>query len=1052
MSNQSHQSVRASQQFIHQILRSVVDGREKLSWCLITLLFPLAILAIMPRSAWSQNTGSINGTVVDASGAAVPNATLDLTDIGTSRVRSTKSSSQGYFNFPDLPPTTYRLAVSAPGFQGYVFESLRLTVGQQMSLKAPLVVGGVSQSVQVTGTPPPIDTTTASVGQLIDTKQIDNLPLNGRNALQLVFLVPGTLNAGTAGQFGATQQQFRMSGSDPNANNFSLDGAFNMNAFYSEASDYPNPDALQEFVVSTRDYDASLGRGFNSISAVTKSGSNQFHGTVFEFFRNTVLDAANYFGKSASPYKRNQFGGTLGGKILTDKLFFFGSYQGTYIRGTPGLYTYTDMTPAERNGDFSAVGTPIVDPATGHPFPNNQIPSSRILPFASTFINKYLPLPNSGPNLYSFTPASTESANQAITRIDYAITQKDHVFGRYMFDDMPQVGNGVSYYLDSSWLADLPTRRQSIVLNYTRILSSSMVNVASMDYDRDAYGVITRNKFSLTGLGLDVNNGNALNTYGLTPDSIIGVNGYFQAGPGVPTRDIVPTTHFADKLSLTRGAHQFSVGVEIYHTRVNQLQNYLTDGTMNFSGFASGNAAADFLLGEFSGYEQLTPLITRLRQTLPSVYAQDNYRVSRRVTLTAGLRWDPYRPWISQNDVLGTYIPGRQSSVFPLMAPGLLYPGDPGIPRGVASNRYDNFAPRLGLTFDVRGDGRTSLRLGAGSFYMTSNSAINFNRFPQMPPFGFEANLSAGHADNIWGEEPFNGTNPFPRPNVTDTAALKLVPFVATTGDTSLGLPFKTPVEQQWSVSIQQAIAKSSVFELAYVGSAASHLLSSYEDNPAVYIPGHSTEANTQQRRINPNIGPINVLSTYLSSNYNALEASFNKRYSNGLSILSSYTWAKTLGVVGAMGEGSNGQRDPFNRYLDYGVAPGDVSSNWVSAIVWDIPFANHLNSGLLRGFLAGWQVNGIHTLATGTPYTVRSGLDNSFSGIGGDTADLVGNPNLPSGRGHAQELAKWFNTAAFRVNAIGTFGNTGVDAYRGPGYWNLDLGAIKHFQDHRAN
>jgi len=1017
--------------------------------------------SILSRTAWlllvctgwggivarAQDTGTVNGVVLDSSGAAVSGASLELTDLGTSQTRTTISSAQGYFNFVNLPPKLYRLRISAVSFKEYVNDSLRLTVGQQISLQPILVLGAVNQSVEVSGTPPPISTTTASVGQVIETKQIDNLPLNGRNALNLVLLVPGALPAGSSGQFGATQQQFVLSGSNPNANNFSLDGGFNMNAFYSNAANYPNPDALQEFNVSTRTYDAGLGRGFNSISAVTKSGTQAFHGTAFEFFRNTVLDAANYFATAPSPYKRNQFGGTLGGRIITDKLFFFGSYQGTQIRGTPGLYTYVDLTPAERKGDFSGSSSPIVDPSTGLPFPNNKIPDSRIRSFANQFIEQYLPLPNSGSNLYSFAPATSESENQAIGRVDYEITSKDRIFGRYIFDNMPQVGNGVSYYLDSSWLADLPTRRQSMLLNYTHIFSSKLLNSATYDYDRDAYGVITRQDFSLTGLGLDINNGNALQTYGLTPDSILGISGYFTAGAGVPTRDIVPTTHFSDRLSLSAGAHQLSFGVEIYHTRVNQLQNYLTDGTMSFSGFATGNAAADFLLGQFSNYEQLTPLITRLRQTLPSIYTQDDLKINRRLTLNLGIRWDPYFPWISQNNVLGTYIPGRQSTVFPLMAPGLLYPDDPGIPRGIASDRYNNIAPRVGLTWDVFGSGRTSVRLGAGLFYMPTNSAINFNRFPQMPPFGFEANLSAGDADSIWAVDPFNGVNPFPRPDVTDVDALKQVPFVPTTGDTSLGLPFKTPVEQQWSVSVQQAIGKDSVFELAYVGSTASHLLSSYEGNPAIYTPGASTEANTQQRRINPNIGPLNVLTTYLSSNYNALEASFNKRYSNGLSLLSSYTWSRALGVVGSLSEGSNGQRDPFNKRLDYGVAGDSVNSNWVTAVVWDIPAGKHAQSSLMRALFDGWQVNGIYTIHSGYPFTVNSGLDNSFSGIGGDTGDLIGNPLLSTGRSRADKLAEWFNTSAFHVNAVGTFGNTGINAFRGPAYWDLDTGVIKHFR-----
>lgn len=1012
----------------------------------LVLCAVFAAIALLSSPAFSQTTGSINGTVVDKTGAAVPNATLTLTDLGTNRVLTITSSGQGYFNFANLPPAEYRLKASASGFKEFINSSLRLTVGQQMSLQVPLIVGGVTQSVVVTGAPPPVTTTSASVGQLIDTQQIQNLPLNGRNALSLVLLVPGTLSAGTTGQFGATQEQFTLSGSNSNFNNFSLDGAFNMNAFYGNATDYPNPDALQEFKVTTRDYSATLGRGFNSISAVTKSGSNTIHGTAFEFIRNTVLDASNYFATAPSPFKRNQFGGTLGGKVIKDKLFYFGSYQGTQVRGTPGILTYLPLSAEQRTGDFSELPTPIIDPTTGKQFPNNQIPANRIVPFASEFIEQFLPLPNSG-QYYSFAPATSESANQVITKVDYLLTPKDHLSARYLFDNIPQLGNGVSSFLDSSWVAELPTRNQSIVLNYSRIFSPTILNKATWDYDRSAYGVINRKNFSFTDLGLDVNSENALNEFGLTPDSVLCLDGYFCAEAGVPTRDIVPTTHFNDTLSIQRGSQSISVGVEIYHTRVNQLQNFLTDGDMSFSGFATGDAAADFLLGDFASYEQITPLITRLRQTLPSLFAQDNIRVSRNITVNAGIRWDIYHPWISENNVLGTYIPGKQSTVFPLMPPGLLYPGDPGIPRGVASSRYNNIAPRLGVNWDVRGDGRLSVRAGAGIFYMTSNDAINFNRFPQMTPFGFEATLNGGNVENLWAAAPYNGVNPFPRPDVTDVAGLKKVPFIPTTAFTSLQLPFKTPAEDQWSLSVQQAIGRDSVFEVAYVGSAVSHDLSSYEGNPAVYIPGNSTIANTQERRLNPEIGPINVLSTYLSSNYHALQVSFNRNFSNGLSISSAYTWSKALGVVAGLGEGSEGQRDPFDKHLDYGVSNTNIASNWVSSVVWDIPFAKHMQPRVLRAILNGWQLNGINTLHSGGPFTINSGLDNSFSGIGGDTADLVGNPNLPSGRSRVQKLDEWFNTSAFAVNAVGTFGDTGINSWRGPGYWDLDLGAIKRFR-----
>ncbi len=1013
----------------------------------LSLPLCLCLLMIAPASfVWSQTPSSINGTVVDASGAPVADAQLTLITIQTGQERHVSTSSQGFFNFPELTPASYSLKVAAAGFKDVLYDSLQLTLGRQLTVPVVLPVGNVSETVNVTGEPPQITTSTSTISHLVDSKRIEDLPLNGRNPLQLVALVPGAVSRGTTGQFGATNIQFQMSGSDPNDNNYSLDGGFFMNAFYNIPADYPNPDALQEFLVTTRDYSVSLGRGLSSISAVTKSGTNSFHGTAFEFLRNTVLDAANYFSTKPSDFKRNQFGATVGGPIVRNKLFFFGSYQGTIVRGSPGLYTYTSLSPAERQGNFSSLSTPITDPVTGAPFPGNIIPPGRIEPYATNFIKQFLPAVNSPGNIFRFAPASTENGTQILTKVDYLITPNDHVSARYLWENDPQVGNGVSQYLDSTWLANLPTRSQSILLNYTKVLSSSAVNTAILDYDRATYGVINRKNFSLAGLGLDIKD-NAVLEYGLTTNSILSIGGYFQAGAGVPTRDIVPVTHFEDTLSLTKGRHQLNVGVELYHSRINQIQNYETGGVMSFSGFATGDAAADFLLGDFSNYAQLTPLITRLRQTIPSVFVQDNIRIGRNVTVNAGVRWDPFRPFVSEDGELGTYIPGRQSTVFPLMAPGLLYPGDRGIPKGVAASRYNNFAPRVGLAWDVTGDGRTSVRLGAGLFFMPTVQGINFNRFPQTPPFGFSVNNSAGNANSIWASPPFNGVNPFPRPNVTDKAALVKIPFTPTTADTSLQLPFKTTLEQQWSLSVQHAISNNAALEVAYVGSAASHLLSSHEGNPAVYIPGQSTEANTQARRINPNIGPINQLGNFISSNYNGLQLDFNKRYSKGVTLLSSYTWSKTLGVQSPFGEGAAGPRDPFNFNLDYGPAGSDITHNWVTSFLWDLPLNQHVESRPLRALFGGWQSSIINSLHSGFPFSVYSGLDNSFSGIGEDTADLVGNPHLPSGRSHTQELQKWFNTSAFQTNPIGTFGNTGINWLRGPGFWDMDLGLTKRFE-----
>ena len=303
---------------------------------------------------FGQNTGSIDGRLVDSSQAAAPGATVVLTNAATNQARTSKTAEDGYFNFQDLPPGSYRVNITADGFKSVVLEPLVLTVGQRMTLHPQLQLGTVNESVEVSGTPPPVTTASSSVSQLVDSKRIEELPLNGRNALQLVSLAPGVVSTGTAGQFGATQITFSSSGGRNIDMNFTLDGAFNMNSFYAIPNEYPNPDALQEFAVSSRNYSAAFGRGTTSVSAVTKSGSNEFHGSAFEFLRNTDFDSRPFFASRRSTFKRNQYGGTVGGPIVKNKLFFFVAYQGTKVRGSPGDQTYTTLTAAERQGDFSA--------------------------------------------------------------------------------------------------------------------------------------------------------------------------------------------------------------------------------------------------------------------------------------------------------------------------------------------------------------------------------------------------------------------------------------------------------------------------------------------------------------------------------------------------------------------------------------------------------------------------------------------------------------------------------------------------------------------------
>src|SRR5579883_175104 len=1016
-------------------------------WSVSLLGLALAGMAFAPRQAQAQVTGSINGTVVDATQAAIPGASLVLTNTQTGGTRHGESSEQGYFNFPDLSRGEYTIKVTAQGFRELVIGPVVLTVGQQMTVHPTLEIGSVSESIEVHASPPPVTTSTSSVSQLVDSKRIEQLPLNGRNALQLVALLPGVVSAGTAGQMGATQTTFSTSGGRNIDMNFSLDGGNNMNPFYAIANEYPNPDALQEFSATSRNYSAAFGRGSSAVTAVTRSGTNEFHGTLFEFLRNTKLDSRPFFSAKRSEFKRNQYGGTIGGPIARNKLFFFASYQGTKARGTPGDVRYRTLNANERAGNFSAQSKPLNDPDNpGMAFPGNIIPASRIRPYASKFVHEYLPAPNAG-DFFQFAPVGQKlDQNQLIAKIDYSVRDSDKITFRYFYNDVPQVGQASNVGPD--WLTDLPTRFQNWTAGEDHLFSPTLINTFRFTYVRSTFGMLARKDFSLTGLGLPISLANMNTGYGLTAQSILNISGFVSADTGYPTRDIMPTHHVTDTLSWIKGRHSVAFGFEVYHNRVNELQNWLTGGNMVFSGAFSGNAAADMLLGKFDNYRQVTGLTSRLRQNLPSFFLQDDLKVSRRLTVNLGLRWEPYFGYVSENSQLMLLAPGKQSTFMPKAAPGLLFPGDAGVASSIVGSRKNNFAPRVGLAWDVQGDGKTSVRAGFGVFYVPLTRGISLNRFTLIQPFTTDLTVYGADAYNIFAGAPFNGVSPFPRPNAGDLNALKQADFVPTANETTFGLPFKTQSDYQWSLSIQQAVGSNAVVELNYVGSSSSHMSTSAEANPARYIPGQSTIGNTQSRRLYPQIGLINNFLSNLSANYNSAQIVFNKRYSQGFTILGSYTFSKALGIAGASagGEGSNGPRDPFNYRLDYGPLGLDRRHNFITSALWDMPWGKQGSPGWQRLLVGGWQLSGIVNAVTGAPLTVRSGRDNSLTGIGADTADMVADWRLPGGRSKQDRMAQWFNTAAFVQNAVGTFGQTGIDWLYGPGSWNIDMAAVKNF------
>lgn len=1021
----------------------------------ISALIPLVVMMLIPHHLFGQFTGRIAGVVTDPQGANVPAASVTLTQTGTNVTWKATTSDLGAYEFLNLGPGNYVIRVAKTGFRSYDQTGITLEVGHALTVNIALQVGAVSQSVTVKEEAPLVNTQMASLQGTVDSTRMQELPLNGRNALQLQVLMPGAVQGGAPAQFGQTisTYAYNFNGGRSTDVNYMLDGADNVDAFWDTTNEYPNPDALEEFTVKEHNYSAVYGRnGAAVVEAAIRSGTNQFHGDVYEFLRNTNLDARNFFSPVAVPFHRNQFGGTLGGPIKRNKVFGFFSYQGTRIAGSPSPASYIVPTPAELQGDFSDSTKPIIDGATGQPLPGNIIPRSSFSPVTQAFLKRFpLPAATGAGGLYTFSPATSTDLNEYVGRIDTVLSSKDSL----MFHTFWNRGSIVAIYgtpLSNAWLPTYPLDQFNNTLRWTHTFSPSIVNAATMSYIGANTGVTPGFDADWRQFGANIND-----SHGFHPELMLSVSGYFSPDVGPPTRDHDPTTEWEDLLSLIHGRHSIQTGVTIYRNRVNQLQDSITEGWPQWTGLLTGNAFAGFLTGWTDTFIQYSTLAARLRQTLPSVFVEDDVKVSKRLTVNLGLRWDPYFGYVSQNGQLSIFEPGKVSMRFPNVAavlPGMLFPGDPGIRPSIVSPGLNNWAPRVGFAWDPTGKTTTSIRGAYGVFFDPMTEGINLNRFTLIQPFQTQVYVFNQNIIDPWLAAPFNGNNPFPHPPVTNDASLRQDTVVPTSGSTSFQPDFGTPYNQQWNLSVEHQFGSNLMLTLAYVGMKGTHLYQSINMNPAVYIPGTcgsspcSTEANTQQRRVYNWMGRIEQERTDAYSNSNALQFTLEKRMSHGITLLSSYTWAHSLGLAGPQtseGAGGNGPRDPYDWALNYGNLGYDIRNNWVTSFVWDLPVPKMQNVFARLG-LDGWEFTGIQTVHSGFPFTVTSGIDNSLTNLSGDTASQIG-PAALTGGPRGQRIAKWFDTSSFVVNPIGTFGTAGINTMTGPGTYAFDMGLFKNFR-----
>jgi len=993
--------------------------------------FPLLLaIALAAGLAWAQGTATIFGTVSDSTGAVVPGARVIVRNMQTGLERETRSNEAGSYVAAQLPVGVYTVTAEAAGFKSGIQEGIRVQVDENRRVDFRLEVGALSESITVEAAIAQVETREGTLKEVVDAERIVELPLNGRNAIELQYLVAGVGRRTDRGQ--QQNPSVSINGSRSNANNYTLDGGDNHDPYFNSPAAFPNPDALQEFSIQTNAYSADRGRNAGIImSAVTKSGTNQLHGSLFEFLRNEKLNARNFFAVTVPPFKRNQYGGTLGGPIRKNKLFYFTSYQGTRERSAPGSVTATVLSQAERQGDFSEILPRSLRDPQGGLFPGNIIPRSRLHPAALKFLEAFIPLPNRPGNLYSFASQQSIDDEQVIAKVDYNATDAHRLYGRllYNYDYTDQAAGNVP-----GFLAGIDYRNWNLVFNDTYMISSSILNVAGFtfaDIDRVQVPVVPKN---LTWMDLGANFTRATEgSYPAAHDT--NVQGYFNAFSRFPLNHFRQNYTFTDTLAVNKGPHYLRIGGELRRSLLNLQELFRCDPYVLFRNQFTGDAAGDFMLGRPSQIQQIADTSNKPRAWEVALFVQDDWKASRRLSLNLGVRWEPFLPFIDLTDKFSQVRLGFQSKRFPTAPAGVAFAGDPGVPRALVLTHWPDFGPRFGFAWDLFGTGRTALRGGYGIFYSKIRQQAH-NQISNNQPFAIQLTIDS---PPLGLNNPYSETgNPFPFRPPRDAQEVAKYRWVLPMEIRQWNVDFRNAIVQQWNLNLQQQLGTSYVITLAYAGSKGNHLYMQNQGNPGIY--GRPGNLN-QRRPLYPTFGSITDMSSQGNSTYHALQVTLNKRLSKGFTVLANYTFGKLLDDASSDGDAP---ANPWNIAAEKGHSDFDITHRFAASYIWELPKLRNRHAAL-RSVLGHWEINGIVVLESGRWLTVVSGQDRSGTGVNEDRADVVGNWRLPEGRSRSEKIARWFNTDAFVVNAPGTFGTAGRNVIPGPGQIDLTFGLFKN-------
>ena len=1044
-------------------------------------------------------TAQINGTVRDDSGSAIPGAAVKATQTATGVVRNTVSGADGSYVLPNLPIGPYLVEITKDGFQKYAQTGIVLAVNTAPTVDASLKVGSVNEQVTVEAEALQVETRTQSVGQVVDTQRVLEMPLNGREVHELIFLAgmanyPGTASLNTVRNYPTVVVS--VAGGAPDSVSYALDGMIHQDPYNNLSLPLPFPDALQEFKVETSAIPAQYGyHSTATVNAVTKSGTNEFHGDLFEFLRNGDLNANDFFNNSAKPFrprdtlKRNQYGGTIGGPIKKDKLFFFGGFQRTSLRSDGTASTAFIPTPDTLTGNFSTLasaacngGVPKTLSASAG-FTNNQISPTLLDPVAVNIL-KTIPASTDPCGRTNFSQVANQDEDMVASKVDYTISGRQSLFGRFYLAKLDQSStydgkNPLS--IASYGFNDLD---YGLALGHTWVISPTLVNSVHVGANRTNIAKIPDQYKSFAGLGGNVSPlaGNII-AISASPSFLIGGGA---AAPGVSHNG--PLWSVGDDFNWVRGSHQIAFGGSIYH----QQLNYWSAGGVNASGLANfdgsvsgGLPVADFMLGRFSSWSQGTLYGFYSRQFYQALYIQDSWKISSRLTMNYGLRWEPYTAVYqsrSHQDLHfdRTLFDQNVRSTFYTTAPaGLVFSGDPQYTCGNSFNcsKWDKFFPRVGLAWDPKGDGKMTIRAAYGMFG-DRMSMLSLSQEQFGAPFGNTVSATGGTLANPWANYPgLAGGASAPGENPMLILAARAgfgysapnIPFPAFGAYIGSNLSdFNPTYVNQWNLSIQRQFGQNWLLSANYLGTSTIHFISGENLNASVLVPntagtplgtcppgvtaGCNSTGNANQRRplylANPALGQfysnVGIADDGGTASYEGLYLSLQKRLSHNLTVLGNYTWSHCIS-------------DPWNQNpTAAGVAPPNARRQWRSNCIGSdlrqlfsvnaVATTPQFSSRALRIVASDWQIAPILTVKSAQFFSVLSGLDRALTTVPGQPASFNGANPYPAN----QSVDHWIvpaNSGVFTQPALGTYGNLGFNNLKGPGVFQLNMSLSRNFR-----